>query len=921
MKTFSLPSILAVCALRDALVLGTALALVQPCAGDPGGFTPTGSLNTARYSQTATLLPDGKVLVVGGFGSSSFLASAELFDPATGSWAPTGSLGTARGYHTATLLPNGKVLVAGGDNGAPLASAELFDPATGTWAPTGSLSTAREFHTATLLSNGTVLVAGGGISGALYSASAELYDPASGTWIATGSLKNARDLHTATLLSSGMVLVAGGTSNNVGVPQSAELYDPASRTWIATGNLTTGHYQHTATLLSNGMVLVAAGLGNGISASVELYNPASGTWIGTGNLNTARYQHTATLLPSGMVLVAGGHSVSNFSASAELYDAASGTWIATGSLNTARYQHTATLLPDGKVLVAGGDGSSGFLANAELYDSSKPIITSPLAAMGTVSLPFSYQFEATGATSLAVDPNTLPSGLSFDPALRAIVGNPTVNGTFQIGLSATNQFGTTNANLVLTVQPLPASGPVIMSVTSATGRTGSPFNFQVITSGGTSAARLSAAGLPAGLSADPVTGEISGTVTTDGSYLVTLSATEAGVTNTATLQLTFTSDLAVPVITSANSAFLFPGQPFSFTIVAPSSDTSDPVTYSNVTPLPPGLGLDPVTGIISGTPNLRLSAQPSPQLAGGVVTNTQIFACNSSGCSAQGILFLIPTGAVNISTRLSVGTGDDVLIGGFILLGNAPTKVVLRGIGPSLANGMPPVMGALADPFLELHSGNSTIASNDNWKDNLTGGSQEVAIENTGIAPTNDLESAILAVLDPGNYTAILSGHGASPTGVGLVEIYDLATASLDISSESHLANISTRGKVQTGDNVMIGGFINRGAVPIKVLVRAIGPSLPVTGKLADPFLELHNPDGTVVTNDNWKSDQMAEIQATTIPPTNDLESAIVATLPATVAPAQFDLYTAIVRGNNGSTGVALVEVYFGDPCLGTLCP
>ena len=280
----------------------------------------------------------------------------------------------------------------------------------------------------------------------------------------------------------------------------------------------------------------------------------------------------------------------------------------------------------------------------------------------------------------------------------------------------------------------------------------------------------------------------------------------------------------------------------------------------------------------------------------------------------------MPTGAVNISTREDVGTGDNVLIGGFITQGNAPMTLVLRGIGPSLANATPPVMGALADPFLELHSGTSTIASNDNWMVNLGGGSQEAVIEQTGIAPTDPLESAILAILNPGNYTAVLSGTN-NGTGVGLVEIYNLGTASLDVSSEAHLANISTRGNVQTGDNVMIGGFINEGAVPIKVLVRAIGPSLTqlgVTGALANPVLELHEPDGTVITNDDWMNppSQIMDIMETTIPPTDPLESAIVLTLPVGEG-----AYTAIVRGANGTTGVGLVEAYFGDPCLGTLCP
>ncbi len=249
-----------------------------------------------------------------------------------------------------------------------------------------------------------------------------------------------------------------------------------------------------------------------------------------------------------------------------------------------------------------------------------------------------------------------------------------------------------------------------------------------------------------------------------------------------------------------------------------------------------------------------------------------------------------PTTLGNISTRLSVETGDNVLIGGFIITGTQPKKVILRAIGPSL-----PLSGSLADPFLELHDpAGATIASNDNWKD--APNKQEI-IDST-IPPTNDLESAILMTLEPGPYTAIVSGVN-NTTGIALVEAYDL-----DLGSDSVLANISTRGFVQTGDDVMIGGFIILGDEPQKVIVRAIGPSLPVTGKLADPVLELHNPDGSILaSNDNWRSTQESEIMDTGIPPSNDLESAIVATLPP-------EAYTAIVRGKNNTTGIGLVEVY-----------
>jgi len=344
---------------------------------DPGvgAWTATGNLNTGRAFHRATLLPNGKVLVAGGSGIGGTLASAELFDPAAnggvGAWTATGNLNTGREWHTATLLPNGKVLVAGGFNGGgTLASAELFDPAAnggvGAWTDTGSLNTARRVHTATLLPSGNVLVAGGYNGGEL--ADAELYNPAAGAWTATGNLNTGRGFHTATLLPNGKVLAAGGSGSG-GTLASTELYNPATGAWTATGNLNAARYWHTATLLPNGKILVAGGWGSGGHlASAELYNPDTGAWTATGNLNAARYWHTATLLPDGKVLVAGGLNIGGTLASAELYDPATGVWIATGNLNTARRYHTATLLPNGKVLAAGGVNSSGELAGAELYD-------------------------------------------------------------------------------------------------------------------------------------------------------------------------------------------------------------------------------------------------------------------------------------------------------------------------------------------------------------------------------------------------------------------------------------------------------------------------------------------------------------------------------------------------------------------------
>jgi hypothetical protein len=265
-----------------------------------------------------------------------------------------------------------------------------------------------------------------------------------------------------------------------------------------------------------------------------------------------------------------------------------------------------------------------------------------------------------------------------------------------------------------------------------------------------------------------------------------------------------------------------------------------------------------------------------------------------------------PIKAINLSTRMRVQTGDRVGIGGFIITGdspNTPKRVLLRAIGPSLTGlGVP---GALANPVLELHS-SVGIDFNDNWRD-----IQEADIQATGIPPSNDLESALLLTLLPGNYTAIVRGIG-NPIGVALVEVYDL-----EQGSNSKLANLSTRAFVGTGDNVVIAGFIlderDAPGTGDRIVVRGLGPSLTAGGVpdvLADPTLELRDGNGTLIgANNDWQDNpvQAAILTAAGLAPTNNLEAAIAATLPPGV-------YTALLAGRNNGTGIGLIEIYDRGP-------
>ena len=340
-------------------------------------FISTGSLGVKRYGHTATLLPNGKVLVAGGIGFGTiYLSIAEIYDPSNGTWTAAGTMGTARAFHTATLLPDGRLLVAGGRSASTVvvSNADIYDPSSGTWTATGSLGTARALHVASLLPDGKVLVAGGQSGRNAAFSDVEIYDPSAGTWIGAESMVTARFGHAATLLLDGRVLVSGGYGDGA-YQASAEIFDPLTGTWTTTGTMGTRRANHTATPLSGGRVLVAGGYnytgGSVYLSTAELYDPSNGMWTATGSMGTPRAHHAMTLLPDGRVFVAGGNNGTNYLAGAELYDLSNGMWAAVGLSVYKKYYHTASLLPNGKVIEAGGEGPGaggvGPLLNCDLY--------------------------------------------------------------------------------------------------------------------------------------------------------------------------------------------------------------------------------------------------------------------------------------------------------------------------------------------------------------------------------------------------------------------------------------------------------------------------------------------------------------------------------------------------------------------------
>ena len=535
-----------------------------------------------------------------------------------------------------------------------------------------------------------------------------------------------------------------------------------------------------------------------------------------------------------------------------------------------------------------------------------PTITSAASTTFTVGTEGIFTIHSTGTpTSSITLSGTLPAWLTFvdnTDGSATLDGIPDPGGppSYSLTVTATNGIApnaTQTFTLFVNTPP-----PAITSANNTTFVVGTFASFTVRTSPPDPSATISHTGtLPSGINFTPNsdgTATISGTAPagSQGSYPINVTASNGTLPDAMqafTIRVQNTPPLLVaPAITSDASTTFTVGTARTFTITTTGSPTPTLTLDGGQPAWLSFVDNTDGTATLSGTPDAGsdLSYSFTVTARNGVSpVATQDFTLRITPTPASAL--------VNVSTRLVIRTGDEIGIGGFIISGTDPKKVLIRGIGPTLARYNIP--NALQDPMLELHDGTTgaVLTSNDDWKVH-----QQAAIEATGLAPPDDRESAILLSLQPGPYTVFESGKNGT-TGVGLIEVYDV-----DVLSASHLSNISTRGLVQADNNVMIGGFIVSGASgPINLVVRALGPTLTsfgVPNALADPTLQLYNGDGTVIRFDNnWKDSQQTEIQNSGRKPPNDLEPAIA----VTVSPGN---YTAIVRGNNNTTGIGLVEVY-----------
>ena len=863
---------------------------------DTWAATSVTNAPSARGWHTA-VWTGAEMLVWGGTGARGFPSTGGRYDPETDSWRPTSATNAPEGRFQHTAVWSGtEMIVWGGEGDYYLKSGAKYNPASDSWTTVAAVNSpsARYGHSAVW--TGSEMVVWGGWNGHSLHDGAR-YDPASNAWVRLNGINapHGRYSHTAVWTGS-EIIVWGGTVYPDGDGRSGGRYNPATNTWrrISLTKAPSPRDTHTAVWTGSEMIVFGGGYGETLNTGGR-YDPEADSWASVRTTNTpdGRYLHTAVWTGTEMIVWGGGTNSFYSANTGGRYNPALDAWVPTSTAGAPHGRQDHTAVWTGTEMIVWGGWDSSF---------SVPIMNS-----GGRYNPARDSWSPTTLTN-APDPKRWHSAVWTGSEMIVWGGEEGADGV-------TNSGGRYDPDTDSWVATSATNAPAPRIYHTAIWTGGEMIvwgggNYTASNTGGRYNPRTDTWTAMNTTGTQPRTGH---TAIWTGTAMIVWGGYNGAVhVNTGARYNPSTNTWKPTTLSNA------PDARGAHAAIWTGEEMIVWGGYSQQTArmLNTGGRYNPGTDSWTATSTIRApheSEYPTAVWTGSrmIVWGGFAYSGTDQNLLSTGGAYAVapPPGVhpVNLSTRLNVLTGDNVAIAGFIVGGTGTKNVLIRGIGPSLTPlGVP---GVLADPVLALHTNNTQgadviIATNDNWKINAQNGeSQQAAIAATGIPPAKDAEAAILANLNPGSYTAVLSGKNNS-TGNSLVEVYDLNGGS------ALLSNVSTRGFVGTGDQVMIGGLILGPAASGKatVVVRAIGPTLGqfgINNFLTDPTLELRNANGALIArNDDWQSDTDASKMPNNLTPANAKESALSRVLTS-------GNYTAIVRGKNNTTGVALVEVYY----------
>jgi len=695
------------------------------------GYCDTGSMNTARRNHIVLTLPNGKILLTGGAANGNAtgaLTSAELYDPVAHTFTTISPMNVARADHAMTLLPNGTVLVTGGfnDTNIALQTAEIFNPTSNTFTLlTAPMISARAQHTSTLLANGKVLLAGGNDATGTSLASAEIFDPVAGTFTAsTHTMNSVRQIHHADLLPNGKVLISGGFDTNANPFASAEIYDPVADTFTLTGSMGTARGNHASALLYTGKVLVAGGLvPSGATtvrtATAEVYDPVAGTFSPTGSMSVPRAQYFAMVLDDGTIFISGTAALPA-GASADIYNPASGTFSATSPFTMVQVGLRQAVAPDGTVLLASGvNASTVTVPNSEIfYPPTLPpgiVITTPtVLPVGVQNQAYTQVLLEHGAVGQVTwSTTTPPPGLALS-ANGIWTGTPTQAGTFNIPVQITDSSTpaqTANGTLTLVVTGVPVQ---FTSSTMPTAGAGRFYSQPLPIIGGTQPYTVTQTSgtLPGGLSLSS-NGVLKGTPSAAGSFTFTVQATDSS-TPQQTATQTFTMAVNTLFITTTVLPDGIVGVPYNATIS--TSGGTLPLSFSVTTAaFPPGLLIQqpaPTSqnGALAGTPTQAGTFDFSESVVDSsnptqTVTQSYVVTIALSGTAAPASVTFVAQPQPSIGGQILSGSPITVRVA------DANNAAIAGALVALSFNGAPPCSNAILSGTLSAVTGSNGQAS------------------------------------------------------------------------------------------------------------------------------------------------------------------------------------------------------------------